>query len=279
MEKQLKQWCELGYSQRDMANILGVDKATIKYHLDKHGLKTKNISIFPDAKRYEKQFNSFYQGNYKYLGGYINNNAKITIQCLKCGNEFERSASALRKKDNIRCDKCYENYKAQKAKEKQMDELNRYIRKNIKLKLKYSEVAHIQTCLHCGNDFRPKRYTQKYCCSKCSSKAYDYRKRETRIKRMKENGLFENISLPRLFKRDKGVCHLCGEQCNYDDYIMDGTTYIVGNTHPSIDHVIPISKGGTHTWDNVKLAHMNCNTNKSNDSNLEMIEDKIRLSI
>lgn len=38
--------------------------------------------------------------------------------------------------------------------------------------------------------------------------------------------------------------------------------FIVGYDYPSIDHVIPISKGGTHTWDNVRLAHHHCNSIK-----------------
>lgn len=32
--------------------------------------------------------------------------------------------------------------------------------------------------------------------------------------------------------------------------------------YPNVEHVIPISKGGTHTWDNVKLAHRKCNWEK-----------------
>lgn len=32
----------------------------------------------------------------------------------------------------------------------------------------------------------------------------------------------------------------------------------------SIDHIRPLSKGGTHTWDNVQLAHLKCNIKKGN---------------
>ena len=40
--------------------------------------------------------------------------------------------------------------------------------------------------------------------------------------------------------------------------------FIAGNSYPSIDHIIPVSRGGTHTWDNVQLAHRYCNSIKSN---------------
>ncbi len=33
---------------------------------------------------------------------------------------------------------------------------------------------------------------------------------------------------------------------------------------PSIDHIVPITRGGTHTWDNAQLAHLLCNTRKGN---------------
>jgi 5-methylcytosine-specific restriction endonuclease McrA len=52
-------------------------------------------------------------------------------------------------------------------------------------------------------------------------------------------------------------------QCNWEDKVItdDGHT-IVGKSYPSIEHVIPLSKGGKHSWNNVKLACMECNTLK-----------------
>ena len=44
----------------------------------------------------------------------------------------------------------------------------------------------------------------------------------------------------------------------------ENNSFIAGNDYPSIDHIIPISKGGQHTWDNVQLAHMICNSIKNN---------------
>ena len=74
----------------------------------------------------------------------------------------------------------------------------------------------------------------------------------------------EDITLEKLYNRDGGVCALCGGRCNYEDYILKDTTFIAGNTYPSIDHIKPLSKGGSHTWDNVQLAHKQCNSIKSN---------------
>ena len=78
-----------------------------------------------------------------------------------------------------------------------------------------------------------------------------------------------DINLFDLFQRDKGICWLCGEKCNYQDKELkvseNGRKYMAtGPDYPSIDHIIPLSKGGLHIWENVKLAHKKCNIKKSN---------------
>jgi hypothetical protein len=75
------------------------------------------------------------------------------------------------------------------------------------------------------------------------------------------------ITLRALFSRDGGRCQLCGGLCDYNDFILrDGVT-VVGNRYPSIDHIVPLSRGGSHTWDNVQLAHKGCNCVKYNRTN------------
>lgn len=32
--------------------------------------------------------------------------------------------------------------------------------------------------------------------------------------------------------------------------------------YPTIDHIIPLSKGGLHSWNNIQLAHLSCNSSK-----------------
>lgn len=102
------------------------------------------------------------------------------------------------------------------------------------------------------------------CSTECS------RKRNRRISRTIYKGRIndsnlvdKNITLTRLYKRTEGACYLCGEQCDWDDKVVTDEGYtIVGESYPSIDHVIPLAKGGKHSWNNVKLACMKCNTLK-----------------
>jgi 5-methylcytosine-specific restriction endonuclease McrA len=73
----------------------------------------------------------------------------------------------------------------------------------------------------------------------------------------------KDITIEVLYNRAAGICALCGGRCDYEDYVFRGETFIAGNHYPSIDHIVPISKGGSHTWDNVQLAHKQCNSIKS----------------
>ena len=34
------------------------------------------------------------------------------------------------------------------------------------------------------------------------------------------------------------------------------------NEHPSIDHIIPLIRGGAHEWDNIRLVCRGCNESK-----------------
>lgn len=58
-------------------------------------------------------------------------------------------------------------------------------------------------------------------------------------------------------------CALCGGKCDPSDTWVnkDGRTCI-GKNYPTVDHIIPISKGGCDTFDNVQLAHKQCNSLK-----------------
>ena len=73
----------------------------------------------------------------------------------------------------------------------------------------------------------------------------------------------KDINLVDLFKKSNGVCYLCGKPCDTEDRREVNGTIICGDMYPSIDHVIPLARGGKHSWNNVRLAHRICNSLKS----------------
>ena len=59
-----------------------------------------------------------------------------------------------------------------------------------------------------------------------------------------------NLTNPALFARDAQLCLYCGQHFNRPQLTRD--------------HVLPVSKGGKDTWENVVSACFHCNSRKSN---------------
>lgn len=137
-----------------------------------------------------------------------------------------------------------------------------YKREILKLNYKKSE------CKCCGKQFEQTLNNSKiYCSEECIKTNASSEARHKRRIRIKQNGRKDyGINLRRLIRKDNNTCHICGYSCDDSDFqITEEGYFIVGDDYPSIDHVIPLSKGGTHTHDNVKLAHFKCNYIKSDN--------------
>ena len=56
------------------------------------------------------------------------------------------------------------------------------------------------------------------------------------------------VRIDEILQRDHGTCYLCGQP--------------VPRTEISIDHIIPLTLGGSHTPANLGLTHRSCNARK-----------------
>lgn len=75
--------------------------------------------------------------------------------------------------------------------------------------------------------------------------------------RAKADSAVETIDSEKIFERDGWVCQLCGEE-------VDPLTFYPHPESPTLDHIVPLSLGGSHTENNVQLAHFRCNCSKGN---------------
>ena len=66
----------------------------------------------------------------------------------------------------------------------------------------------------------------------------------------------DEITLPVLLRRRGIICGICGEPI-----VIPARDPIL---KPSVDHIVPISRGGLHVWGNVQPAHLFCNIRKRN---------------
>ena len=60
-----------------------------------------------------------------------------------------------------------------------------------------------------------------------------------------------------VFRIQQWRCQMCGFKC---DSSKSGTNHPLA---PTLDHIISVTKGGEHTWDNVQTLCRKCNTIKS----------------
>jgi len=69
-------------------------------------------------------------------------------------------------------------------------------------------------------------------------------------RRARQMAMFvEHIDPSTVFDRDAGVCGICHEA-------------VERNQQWEVDHIVPLSKGGAHSYANVQLAHIRCNRRK-----------------
>ena len=167
------------------------------------------------------------------------------IECPVCGKTFIPRNSAQK-----RCSKhCYEEY--QKELRKEQYEKDHGQQKSF--------------CICCGKEITG-RLGRKFCSRACGKA---YRGIGRKYKLAKTDRLQEAVAVDKTVKlhtlilRDNNVCQICGKPCNLYDYEVTASgVMLCGDRYPTIDHIFPCSKGGSHTWDNVQLACLKCNREK-----------------
>ena len=92
--------------------------------------------------------------------------------------------------------------------------------------------------------------TTVYCSRKCAKKA----ERDRRWARQRDAFVAE---VPRayIYRRDRYRCQLCGKPLAMSESVPHPNA-------PTLDHVIPLARGGTHEPSNVQAAHFLCNASK-----------------
>ena len=221
------------------------------------------------------------RSGFDYVGGYTMAKKPITVRCRECGRTFERQFHIFRDVVNgtwgvgNECPLCRKDQTEQnRTQRKEQAEHDAQERKRIKAERQSRTVNDelakrlaIHVCKNCGKEFCQVvtgYNSSQYCSESCQVRWNGRRQRDKRVKRMTTGDHDNDITLEKLYKRDGGKCYLCGIICDWNDGIDKDGTFVAGQMYPSIDHVFPLSKGGHHTWENVKLACRGCNSRKRN---------------
>lgn len=218
-----------------------------------------------------------------YVGGYQSQRKPIIVRCPDCGQTFERQFHIFRDVANgtwqceNKCPLCRSDQQAmerdrkeaEREREREREAQKRAQQKAEQLSRKVNDQLTkrlaIHVCKNCGTEFCIELTgydSEVYCSKRCQHRWHDRVKSEKRMDKLKERPHDTDITLERLFKRDGGVCYICGCLCDWADIVEQNGTKVAGDRYPSVDHVKPVAKGGTHTWDNIRLACRACNTLK-----------------
>ena len=263
-----------GIGYQTIANQLNISRDQVRYYCKRNSL-TGNKGSNKLHKDRELNFIKSLKSNnidYEYLGGYENNISSVTLRCKRCGEVVVMNASFVRK------NRTHQRHECCTAKTKLINSLTKVLSNRCKQLMreqanKQRELLLNKVCIECGTEFKANTLKRIYCSDQCRNKR-QYRIHELkRNKRLKQNGKIDySITLTKLIKRDKGKCAICGKRV---DIKADPNS----DMYPSIDHVFPVSKGGTHTWDNVQLAHRGCNSDKSDKVLIEEANGQLRLCL
>jgi len=64
----------------------------------------------------------------------------------------------------------------------------------------------------------------------------------------KRSVTIENVSRAVVYERDAGRCHICGRKVNPNRW--------------HLEHLVPLARGGEHSYQNVAVSHPTCNLRK-----------------
>lgn len=202
----------------------------------------------------------------------------ITVRCLHCGSTKDFSSVSFRGNhgkhghcescSDIRSELILARARAARSMESKIRKQKTKVKKErqkVGKKLKVKQIG-FKFCKGCNAAVIPSNRT--YCDSCNEMREHEQRKKQWRQKdinrrlKLKEVKSDRGITLEKLYQRDNDICYLCGQSCNWNDYEIINGAFVVGGSYPSVEHIIALCNGGSHTWNNIKLACHACNSKK-----------------
>lgn len=211
----------------------------------------KSIEDFNKAKRYKygvknyckecnnKYHKKWYKSNVAYIKKYNKEYHKNNIEKWK---KYNKKYYKYDPRTKERCKEYYKN-NAEKIKKQHKE-----YRKNNPEKQKERDRERYK-----NNSEYFKEYNREW--NKNNPEKIKNKKKKRRA--LEKGALSENIDLIQIYESHNWICGICHKKINKNlKYPNPKST--------SHDHIIPLSKGGAHTYSNVQPAHLDCNLRKNN---------------
>jgi len=125
--------------------------------------------------------------------------------------------------------------------------------------------VYFKNCASCGRAFSSRWHGTRYCRAACKEKGT--RHRTSSAARARYYGVaHEHVRRIDVFERDGWRCQACG--CETPRSLMG----LIKDNAPQLDHIVPISRGGPHTMDNVQCLCRLCNQIKGTQRFVDFVE-------
>ena len=113
------------------------------------------------------------------------------------------------------------------------------------------------SCDECGSSFQPAKTwatrSPRFCSPRCNQRNAMRRRRARLI-----DAFVAEVNASEVFERDGWTCQLCGAP-------VDRSLRHPDLMAASLDHIVPLARGGTHEPSNCQLAHYLCNCTKGDE--------------
>ena len=283
-----------GTSRKELARVFGVAESSIARIVHGAGIDFTYKSI--DRSKKAAEMVASKNPGFEYVDGYENYMSYIRVRCLKCGNVFSISydyacggkltcrncnermnehacivCGKMTAHPQYCCQACGKKYyivKQRERREADPEYIKRIAEKQAERERKKKQAEELRqarieqrrhACPVCGEI----TLRRKYCSDQCANRAENKRRETIRRTKIKNAIVDKDITLKGVWQNSLGICYLCGCVCDWDDKQEKDGTIICGDRYPSIDHIVPLSRGGKHSWNNVALACRKCNSVKS----------------
>lgn len=276
-----------GFKSERQFGTSGIDYTDSKVATHKQSKTTQEYNQRKKQDKENRLALLLLEKGFLYIGGYDGRYSTITVSCTTCGGTFTRYADMRKETQTLKCPLCEEQrleLKRQAKSERHQAHLELQAKwesdREAKIRANEERLDKKQICKCCGKEFTLREYRAKeqvnrceftvYCSSECRERESKeqlkalrefHKNRDHKARAIKFGCDYEKgVTLKRLIKRDGLRCAICGGMCDLND-----RSYGNGNgpLYPSMDHIIPMCKGGGHTWNNVQIAHIICNARKN----------------
>lgn len=191
---------------------------------------------------------------------------KVGMWCRACHAAYARGERKSVAHIPLVCSWCNKTYVPTQVKKKNLfcSPSCKVTARNERLRLERMNSKSLRNCPWCGRDLpKEMRSDAVFCSERCNSSAHNStRKMWVRLGIAKVD--IAIISRLTLAKRDGLVCGICGDTVNLELDYWNPDTGWPDPEYVSIDHIVPLSKGGTNDLSNLQLAHLVCNVRKRN---------------